>query len=139
MKKKAYKCQIVSLDSLIENKGIGSKLLEKVIETAEKRKCKRIWLVTTNDNIKAIKFYQKRGFDMVAVHRNSLRKGLQETIPDYSLLSRYVKLGGEKVTVGSDAHAANEIASDFEYAENLIEEFKELKVGVYKEHEFVAL
>jgi hypothetical protein len=30
----------------------------------------RLWLVTTNDNLRAIAFYQRRGMDMVALHRN---------------------------------------------------------------------
>lgn len=55
-------CEIISLDSLIENQGIGTKLIEKVIETARQHQCKRIWLITTNDNIKAIRYYQRRGF-----------------------------------------------------------------------------
>lgn len=65
-------CEIVSLDSLIEDKGIGSKLLEKAIETARKKKCKRIWLITTNDNLKSMKFYQKRGFEIASVHANAV-------------------------------------------------------------------
>ena len=35
-------------------------------------KCKRIVLVTTNDNINAIRFYQKRGFDMVCLYHNAM-------------------------------------------------------------------
>jgi len=67
-------CEIVSLDSLSENKGIGSRLIELVIERALAEKCHRVWLITTNDNTKAIRFYQKRGFDMTAFYRNSVEK-----------------------------------------------------------------
>lgn len=55
--------EITSLDSLQENQGIGSKLLKTVIHEAKKRKVQKIVLITTNDNINAIKFYQKRGFE----------------------------------------------------------------------------
>ena len=34
--------------------------------------CRRIIVVTTNDNINAIRFYQKRGFDMARFYRNAL-------------------------------------------------------------------
>jgi len=64
--------EITSLDSLCENKGIGTALLNKVVDVAKKRNCKRIVLITTNDNINAIRFYQKRGFDMACLYRNAL-------------------------------------------------------------------
>lgn len=64
--------EITSLDSLCENKGIGTALLTKAVDVARKRNCKKIVLITTNDNINAIRFYQKRGFDMVCLYRNAL-------------------------------------------------------------------
>lgn len=64
--------EITSLDSLCENKGIGTALLKKVVDVAKKKNCKRIVLITTNDNINAIRFYQKRGFDMACLYRNAL-------------------------------------------------------------------
>lgn len=67
-------CEIVSLDSITENKGIGSSLIELVIQRALAEKCYRVWLITTNDNTKAIRFYQKRGFDMAAFFRNSVER-----------------------------------------------------------------
>jgi ribosomal protein S18 acetylase RimI-like enzyme len=65
-------CEMVSLDSLVEGMGIGSALVEAVEETAIAHDCKRLWLITTNDNSAAIRFYQRRGFCLVAVHRNAL-------------------------------------------------------------------
>lgn len=67
-------CEIVSLDSLFENKGLGTKLVEKVVEVAQKERCKRVWLITTNDNIRAIKFYQRRGFDMKDIYINAVNE-----------------------------------------------------------------
>ena len=52
--------EIISLDSLHENQGIGSKLLGAVIHEAKERKLQKIVLITTNDNINAMKFYQKK-------------------------------------------------------------------------------
>ncbi|HEY47531.1 MAG TPA: GNAT family N-acetyltransferase [Anaerolineae bacterium] len=65
-------CEIVSLDSLQESGGVGSALVAAVIETSTKHGCKRLWLITTNDNITALRFYQKLGFRLVAVHRNAV-------------------------------------------------------------------
>ena len=52
-------CEIISLDSRQEGRGIGRNLIEKVKETAEKKKCRRLVVITTNDNIQAIRFYQR--------------------------------------------------------------------------------
>ncbi len=67
-------CEIVSLDSVRERMGIGTMLIQKVIEEARKKDCRRIFLITTNDNLNALGFYQKRGFELVAVHRDALDK-----------------------------------------------------------------
>lgn len=64
--------EILSLDSLQENQGIGSKLVQKIIYEAKERKLQKIVLITTNDNINAIRFYQKRGFDMVHLFHNAM-------------------------------------------------------------------
>ncbi|WP_432662059.1 GNAT family N-acetyltransferase [Wukongibacter baidiensis] len=69
---KDNECEIVSLDSWIGNKGIGSKLISKVIERSEALGCSRLWLITTNDNTRAIKFYQKRGFNISGLYLNSI-------------------------------------------------------------------
>lgn len=65
-------CEITSLDSLRENVGVGSALIAAAQEVAQAAGCVRLWLITTNDNLRAIGFYQKRGFEMVAVHRRAL-------------------------------------------------------------------
>lgn len=64
--------EIISLDSLHEKQGLGTMLVKAVVQEAEKRGCKRIAVITTNDNINAIRFYQKRGFDMVHLFHNAL-------------------------------------------------------------------
>jgi GNAT superfamily N-acetyltransferase len=65
-------CEIVSLDSLEHKKGIGTALVEAVKKTARERGCERVWLTTTNDNLNALRFYQKRGFALVTIHRNAI-------------------------------------------------------------------
>jgi N-acetylglutamate synthase-like GNAT family acetyltransferase len=65
-------CEIVSLNSRIPSVGIGTSLLEAVSNKAQEEGCQRVWLITTNDNVQALRFYQKRGFRLVAVHRNAV-------------------------------------------------------------------
>lgn len=64
--------EIVSLNSFLQNKGIGTKLVKKVINLAKKKNLKRVWLITTNDNLKALKFWQKRGFVFKKVYSNAI-------------------------------------------------------------------
>jgi len=54
-----------------------------VIGIAKENHCRRIWLVTTNDNTHAISFYQRFGFSLRDVHINALEKSpaLKPTIP----------------------------------------------------------
>jgi ribosomal protein S18 acetylase RimI-like enzyme len=76
-------CEIMSLDSLRENQGIGTALVDKVIERANKEKCSKVKLITTNDNINALRLYQKRGFDMVKLYYNAVdtARTLKPSIP----------------------------------------------------------
>lgn len=76
--------EIMSLDSLMERQGIGTELVRKVIEKAKQDKIKVIKLITTNDNINAIKFYQKIGFDLFRIYRNAVEaaRKLKPSIPE---------------------------------------------------------
>ena len=76
-------CEIVTLDSLQPRQGIGSALIEAVKDVAKQSDCERIWLITTNDNLKALRFYQKRGFTLAALHRNAIEQArkLKPQIP----------------------------------------------------------
>jgi ribosomal protein S18 acetylase RimI-like enzyme len=75
--------EIVTLYSFVEEAGIGTALVNKCINEAKKRKCKRIWLITTNDNIDALKFYQRRGFVMHALHKREIEhsRKMKPSIP----------------------------------------------------------
>lgn len=76
-------CEIVTLNSIDKVSGVGSALLSEVINTAEGADCKRIHLTTTNDNIKALEFYKKRGFVLVAIHEGAVSKArkIKPSIP----------------------------------------------------------
>ena len=76
-------CEVVSLDSLRERTGVGTALLNAVRDAALEAGCTRIWLITTNDNIAALGFYQRRGWRLAALHRNALAESrrLKPEIP----------------------------------------------------------
>lgn len=76
-------CEVVTIDSLHEGQGIGAALIDAVVAEAHHRGCTRVWLITTNDNLNALRFYQKRGFVLVAVHRNAVMESrkIKPSIP----------------------------------------------------------
>ena len=67
-------CEVTSLDSLREGQGIGSMLIDKALEEARARNCNRLFLITTNDNLRALGFYQKRGFEIVTIYRGAVNE-----------------------------------------------------------------
>lgn len=75
--------EIISLNSLIEGIGIGSALVEAARIEAISANCHRLWLITTNDNLQAMRFYQKRGFHIKAVYLDALEQSrrIKPTIP----------------------------------------------------------
>lgn len=76
-------CEIVTLNSLINGKGVGSLLVNEIKKVALSSGCKRIWVITTNDNLHAMGFYQKCGFSLVAMHCDAveLSRRLKKEIP----------------------------------------------------------
>lgn len=76
-------CEVTSLDSLLQGKGMGTLLIDKAIEEARARNCKRLFLITTNDNLHALSFYQKRGFEIVTVYRGAVNESrkIKRSIP----------------------------------------------------------
>jgi ribosomal protein S18 acetylase RimI-like enzyme len=78
-------CEIVSIDTLRvrENEGIGTALIEKVVEEAKANQCRRVHLTTTNDNLRGLGFYQKRGFQLCALRVNAMEetRNLKPGIP----------------------------------------------------------
>jgi DNA-3-methyladenine glycosylase I len=76
-------CEVKSLDSLLPGQGIGGALLAEVGRIARLHGCRRIRLVTTNDNVDALRFYQKRGFVLVELRRDAVTAGrpLKPTVP----------------------------------------------------------
>jgi GNAT superfamily N-acetyltransferase len=61
--------EVITLVSEHEDVGLGAALLERAVEVARERACSRVFLTTTNDNLRALGFYQRRGWRIVALHR----------------------------------------------------------------------
>ncbi|AXX27463.1 MULTISPECIES: GNAT family N-acetyltransferase [Actinosynnema] len=66
--------EIVTIDALRRGRGVGTALLEAVVHRARQLGCNRIRLTTTNDNLDALRFYQRRGFRLTALRSDAVRE-----------------------------------------------------------------
>jgi GNAT superfamily N-acetyltransferase len=80
-------CEVVSLDAVEQGVGVGTALLERAVEAARAAGCRQVQLITTNDNMRALRFYQRRGFRLVALHPGALERSreLKPEIPTTGL------------------------------------------------------
>lgn len=84
-------CEVLTLHTAQQWQGVGTALIEAVERLAAQQGCRRLWLITTNDNVDALRFYQRRGFCLAALHRGAVddsRARLKPEIPtvgDYGI------------------------------------------------------
>jgi len=78
-------CEVLTLHADRRRSGVGTALLAEVERLAAAAGCTRLWLITTNDNVDALRFYQRRGFRLAAVHAGAVdesRRRLKPEIPE---------------------------------------------------------
>ena len=65
-------CELVYLHALTSERGIGKLLLQKLIQAIKNQGVQRLWVITTNDNLRALSFYQKQGFGIAKVYQKAM-------------------------------------------------------------------
>jgi ribosomal protein S18 acetylase RimI-like enzyme len=78
-------CEVVTLESPIEGRGAGRAVMDAAREAAVAAGCRRLWLVTTNDNVRALGFYQRWGLDLCALRRGAVDESRRTLKPDIAL------------------------------------------------------
>jgi 2-oxo-4-hydroxy-4-carboxy--5-ureidoimidazoline (OHCU) decarboxylase/N-acetylglutamate synthase-like GNAT family acetyltransferase len=76
--------EVLTLHSEVGGVGAGTRLLETALRVAEASHAPRLWLVTTNDNLDAIRWYLRRGLTVARVHAGAVdadRAAIKPTIP----------------------------------------------------------
>jgi L-amino acid N-acyltransferase YncA len=84
-----HACEILTLHTVHQWMGIGTALVRKAEELARQRGCSRLRLVTTNDNVDALRFYQRRGFELCALHRGAVANSRARLKPEIPLHGEY--------------------------------------------------
>jgi GNAT superfamily N-acetyltransferase len=77
-------CEILTLHAAQQWRGAGTALIEEVERIVSSAGCRRLWLITTNDNVDALRFYQRRGFRLAKLHAGAVdrsRESLKPEIP----------------------------------------------------------
>jgi GNAT superfamily N-acetyltransferase len=82
--------EVVTIDAVEEHRGIGTALLEAARQEAARHDAAggRLWLVTTNDNVDALRFYQRRGFRITGVDAGAVDDA-RKIKPDIPLVGHY--------------------------------------------------
>ncbi|TML72314.1 MAG: GNAT family N-acetyltransferase [Actinobacteria bacterium] len=77
-------CEVVTIRSLQEGCGVGRALLDAVRAAAAESGCRRLWLITTNDNTRALDVYQRWGMEIVAFYHDAvaLSRQVKPSIPE---------------------------------------------------------
>ena len=78
-------CEVLTLHAVERRRGVGTALLADLERIARAANVHRVWLITTNDNVDALRFYQRRGFRLAAVYPDAVgrsRASLKPEIPE---------------------------------------------------------
>jgi GNAT superfamily N-acetyltransferase len=75
-------CEILTLHAVSRWRGAGTALLAAIRAIARDAGCRAIWLVTTNDNVDAVRFYQRRGFHLRALRAGAVDKARRDLKPE---------------------------------------------------------
>jgi GNAT superfamily N-acetyltransferase len=79
------RCEVLTLHAAEQWRGVGTALIAEVERVAAAAGCRRLWLITTNDNVDALRFYQRRGFRLARLHPGAVdrsRRSLRPEIPE---------------------------------------------------------
>lgn len=86
-RREGAECELAFLAVLERHEGIGTELLRALVE--EVAGCERIWLVTTNDNLDALRFYQRRGFVLSALRPGAVKESRRQLKPQISPVGEF--------------------------------------------------
>jgi GNAT superfamily N-acetyltransferase len=84
-----HECELVLIETFERGHGTGTALLEAVVEEARAAGAHRLWLVTTNDNLDALRFYQRRGLRLVRLRPGAVTEARRLLKPEIPLTGNH--------------------------------------------------
>jgi GNAT superfamily N-acetyltransferase len=82
-------CEILTLHVVRRWAGVGSTLVDAVRDLARDAACRTLWVLTTNDNVDALRFYQRRGFRLRLVRPGAVDEARRTLKPEIPVLGAY--------------------------------------------------
>ena len=83
------RCEVLTLHASERRRGVGTALLQEVERVGAEAGCRRLWLITTKDNVDALRFYQRRGFRIVALHQGAVDRSRETLKPEIPEVGEY--------------------------------------------------
>jgi GNAT superfamily N-acetyltransferase len=80
--------ELITLDALRPHQGIGGALIDALVARMRQQKVPVLRVTTTNDNLDALRFYQRRGFRIVAVRPGAVDEA-RKLKPTISAVGEY--------------------------------------------------
>jgi len=81
--------ELTSIEAAPRQAGVGSRLMEAVEEEARESGARLVWLTTTNDNLDALRFYQRRGFRLRELRPGAVDQARRELKPELPGIGSY--------------------------------------------------
>jgi len=75
-------CELLTLHAETRFSGVGTALVEAVRRRALDAGCGLLWVVTTNDNLDALRFYQRRGFRLARLRTGAVDRSRATVKPE---------------------------------------------------------
>ena len=79
-------CELLTLHAERRLSGVGTALVEAVRTRALDAGCGLLWVVTTNDNVDALRFYQCRGFRLARLRTGAVDRSRGTVKPEIPAL-----------------------------------------------------
>jgi ribosomal protein S18 acetylase RimI-like enzyme len=79
--------ELALISAVSGHSGVGSALVAAMVDRVGAGS--RIWVVTTNDNVDALRFYQRRGFRLRVVRPGAVDEARRSLKPGIPLVGRY--------------------------------------------------
>jgi GNAT superfamily N-acetyltransferase len=79
--------ELALISAVPAGEGVGTALVDTLVERVGTGG--RIWVVTTNDNVDALRFYQRRGFRLRAVRLGAVDEARRSLKPQIPTTGRY--------------------------------------------------
>jgi ribosomal protein S18 acetylase RimI-like enzyme len=83
------RCEVLTLHAAEQRRGIGRALMQKVQRIGGAAGCNALWLITTNDNLDALRFYQQRGFRLAKLHAGAVDESRRTLKPEIPVKGEY--------------------------------------------------